>query len=118
MHHEYELNRQLVEQRIRTSLSQLDNSINSIDHTRDAAEASRKNLEVVQDKYSQGLVNVTDLLEAQNQSFQADQNEAVAKYKFLLDLVEFQRSISWFEAFQTEEARQKFLESILTAVEP
>jgi outer membrane protein TolC len=114
---EYELNRQFVEQRIRTSISKLENSFPTIGLSRDAAEASQKNLDVVQDKYSQGLVNVTDLLEAQNQSFQADQNAVVAKYRFLLDLIEFQRSISWFEAAQTEEERQKLIEAILSAVE-
>ena len=77
-----------------------------------AAESAEKNLEVVQDKYAQGLVNVTDLLVAQNETFAALQEVVVANYAFLSDLVNFQRSISWFESEQTHDEKEAFLRRV------
>ena len=88
-------------------------SFPSIRFARTAAEKSRLNLEVVQDKYGQGLVNVTDLLEAQNDTFLSEQNAAAANYGFLLDLVAFQRAISWFAEEKTAAEKEQFLNRIL-----
>ena len=71
---------------------------------------------IVQDKYAQGILNVTDLLEAQNRSFKSDQNAAAAVYAFLIDLVEFQRSISWFEDEKTSQENDELLTKIHEAV--
>jgi outer membrane protein TolC len=100
----------LVERRVRTATEALQSSFPSIRFKNDAAFNSRRNLEVVQERYAQGAVNITDLLEAQNASFQAEQNAAAGVYQFLLDLVEFQRSISWFEFEQTPESRAAFID--------
>ena len=67
---------------------------------------------LVQDKYSQGLVNITDLLSAQNESFVANQAQAATMYTFLLDMVGFQRAISWFEDVKTSEEQEEFLRTI------
>jgi outer membrane protein TolC len=77
-----------------------------------AADSAEKNLTVVQDKYALGLVNVTDLLVAQNQTFKAKQSVVVANYAFLQDLVNFQRSISWFESEKTDEEKETFLRRV------
>jgi len=100
----------LVERRVRTALEAMQSSFPSIRLRNVAAFNSRRNLDVVQERYAQGAVNITDLLEAQNASFQAEQNAAAGVYQFLLDLVEFQRSISWFEFEQTPESRTEFVE--------
>ena len=96
----------LVERQTRTALRQLESSYPAITFNRRQAEAARRNFELVQDKYAQGLVNVTDLLEAQNESFIAAQGAAAAVYAFLLDLVDFQRSVAWFEDDRTPEERE------------
>lgn len=114
---EREYVRQLVEQRVRTSVRRLESSFPSLGLTRQAAESSRLNLEVVQDKYAQGIVNITDLLEAQNQSFTADQNAAAAVYAFLSDLIILQRAVSWFEYDHTAEENQELTRRISEAVQ-
>lgn len=113
---EKELTRQLIEQRVRTTLARLESSFPGIRLSAVAADNAGKNLEVVQDKYAQGIVNVIDLLDAQNQSFTSDQAMAAAVYEFLIDLVAFQRAISWFEDDKSAEERDELVNQISTAV--
>jgi len=106
------LAQEIVEQRARTAIRNIESSFPSINFSLLAAESARKNLDIVQEKYSQGIVNVTDLLEAQNQSFVSDQSAAIALYSYLIDFVQFQRSISWFEDDQPENQKKKFIEDL------
>lgn len=114
---EREYVRQLVEQRARTAIRRLESSFPSLRLTRQAAESSNLNLEVVQDKYAQGIVNITDLLEAQNQNFTAEQNAAAAVYTFLGDLIVLQRAISWFEYDHTTEENQELARRMTEAAQ-
>ena len=107
---------ELIEQNTRTSISNLETSAPSIELSIDSATNSRKNLDVVQEKYLQGIVNVTDLLDAQNQSFTADSNVAIYAYRFLIDLINFQRSISWFDYEKSQEEKDSFIEMIRAVV--
>jgi outer membrane protein TolC len=97
------LARELVERQTRTSLRLMESSFPNIRITRTAEENARKNLEIVREKYSQGIVTITDLLEAQNASFAAEQAATSAVYRFMIDLVAFQRAISFFEDAKTPE---------------
>ena len=106
------LTRQLVERRTRRTIRRLESSYPNIRLTQIQADRARRNLMVVQDKYAHGLVNVTDLLEAQNESFTADQGSAAANYLFLIDLNAFERSIAWFENEQTPEAKAAFVDRL------
>ena len=81
-----------------------------------AAEAARKNLVVVQDKYADGLVNVTDLVSAQVEAFNAESAAAVANYVFLLDLLAYQRALSWFEATKTPDERTELVRQATVAI--
>lgn len=108
---------EIVERRTRTAVRRVENSFPVIRLGEDAAENARKNLVVVQDKYSQGIVNVTDLLEAQNESFIADQNAAISVYSYLKDLVELQRAVSWLEDEKTIEEKDAVIERIQAAVQ-
>jgi len=113
---EERLTKDLVERGTRTALSRLEASFPSIRFSRIAAESARRNLELVQEKYAQGLVNVTDLLQAQTESFGAQQSAAGSVSFFLIDLVNFQRSISWFEYERTPEERDALLQRIQAAI--
>jgi outer membrane protein TolC len=104
-----------VERRVRTAIRLIEASYPSLTFTRVAAENAKKNLDVVQEKYSQGIVNVTDLLSAQNESFVAGQSAVVTTYQFLLDLLEFQRALAWFEVLKTEEEKNELVRRIQTA---
>ncbi len=106
---EHQLVSDLVERRTRTAMRRVESSFPTIKLYNSAAKNAKQNLDLVQDKYAQGIVNVTDLLEAQNQSLSANLNAAAAQYTFLIDLIDFQRAISWFEDEKSEEAKEAFL---------
>jgi outer membrane protein TolC len=117
----YERERQLlsdlVERRTRTSMRRIESSFPTIKLYNNAAKNAERNLVLVQDKYAQGIVNVTDLLEAQNQTLSAKLNAVAAQYNYLIDLVGFQRAISWFEDEKSEEAKDAFLNKVEEALQ-
>jgi outer membrane protein TolC len=115
LQYQQDLTRDRVERRVRTAIRLIEASYPSLTFTRVAAENAKKNLDVVQEKYSQGIVNVTDLLSAQNESFVAGQSAVVTTYQFLLDLLEFQRALAWFEVLKTEEEKNELVRRIQTA---
>jgi outer membrane protein TolC len=88
---------ELVERETRTAMKRVGSSFARIGLSRKAAEVAGKNLELVQEKYAEGVVNVTDLDSAQNQLFVSEQNATASVYEFLLDLVALQRSVARFE---------------------
>ena len=67
------------------------------------------------DQYAEGTVNVTDLLDAQNQKLTADQFVNSAIYEFMGNLIELQRALSWFEDDHTQEEQDAFATWILEA---
>jgi len=107
-----QLARDRVERRTRNALRQIESSFPTIKLRKIAADNARKNLVLVQDKYGEGIINVTDLLEAQNQSLSANLNAVAATYQYLLDLVSYQRAISWFEDEKGEEETEAFLNQV------
>jgi len=114
--HELELARQLVERRTRTSFERMRASFPIIKLNRMAAESAQKNLVVVQDRYTDGLVNVTDLISAQVEAFRATSAAAAANYVFLLDLLAYQRALSWFEATKTPDERTELVRQATVAM--
>ena len=108
---------QLVERRMRTATRQVESSFPSIKFSLMSAEASGETLIIVQDKYAEGLVNVTDLLSAQDAKFTADRLAVVAVYEFLLDIIDLQRALSWFEDDHSAEEQAALGEHIRMAVE-
>ena len=111
------LTNQLIERRTRAAIRRMEASFPNVRLTQIQADRARRNLVVVQDRYTQGLVNVTDLISAQNETFAAEQGAAASNYLFLIDLNAFQRSIAWFEGEQTPEAQAAFVEQLQAALQ-
>jgi outer membrane protein TolC len=111
-----QLAEQLVERRTRIAMRRSENSFPRIKFSRQSSAAARQNLDLVTDQYAEGIVNVTDLLDAQNQSFASEQLTAAATYQFLIDIVELQRALSWFLEDKSREERDRFVERVRTAV--
>ncbi len=88
---------QLTERNIRSVMYALTSSYPNLQLQQTAADFSRRNLEVIRDKYARGAVSILDLLDAQNQSFTANQNATLAVYGYLRDVYDLQRAIAWFE---------------------
>ena len=81
----------------------------SITLYRQAAEAARRNLDLVTDSYVQGIKTIIDLLDAQNQSLSADLDAANAVYNFLIDFMGVQRAIGEFVIFMPEDAKKEWI---------
>lgn len=115
---ELDLTHQLVERRTRTALRRVESSFPRIRFSEQSAEAANASLMIVQDKYAEGIVNITDLLSAQAGKFTADRFVVVSVHEFLLDLIELQRALSWFEAEKTSGERAALAQRVLAAAEP
>jgi outer membrane protein TolC len=85
-----------VEQRVRSAMHLAGASRAGIKLSQDAAEAAKKNMELVTDAYSRGAANILDLLDAQNAALTADLAAANALYDHMLDLMEVERAIGKF----------------------
>ncbi len=114
---ELDLAHELVERRTRTALRRVESSFPRIRFSEQSSEAATANLVIVQDKYAEGIVNITDLLSAQTGKFTSDRLVVVSVHEFLLDLIELQRALSWFEAEQTAGERAALADRVLAAAE-
>ncbi len=101
-----------VAQRILQALNNTRASYPSINLSRDAVDAARRNLQLVTDSYVEGIKSVIDLLDAQNQSLNAELGAANAVYNFLIDLMGVQRSIGIFTVFLPMEEREQWVERV------
>ncbi|MGE3522093.1 MAG: TolC family protein [Candidatus Dadabacteria bacterium] len=110
--YEKESTSEKVEENIRTSLNNAGASYPSIGFALDAADAAKKNLDIVTDAYSRGVASIIDLLDAQNAALSAELNAANAVYNFLIDLMNVQRASGKFDFFTTVEDREEFFRNL------
>jgi len=105
-----------VDQRVRAALETASSSYAAIELTRDAAEASSRNYDLVSDAYASGTVGITTVLDAQSAALSSAEAAANAVHDFLLDLMQVERAMGTFGALQPPEQRQAFLERLRSAI--
>lgn len=88
--------RNQLELRIRSNLELAGASFARVQLSQEAAEAARKNFDIVQDSYSQGQVTITNLIDAQQATVQTDLNAINAVYQYVLDFLAVERSIGFY----------------------
>ncbi len=88
-----------LEQRIRSGLQRIRASQTIIRLSVQGATAAHKNLALVTDAYSRGLVSIIELIDAQNAALVADSVAASSIYDFFIDLMEVQRGVGRFDFF-------------------
>jgi outer membrane protein TolC len=103
---------QQIELRIRLALFDVSATFTAIPLAEQAAASAHKNLELVTDSYSRGVVSVIQLLDAQNAALVAEQFATNAIYDFLLDLMELQRATSDFDFFRSAAGREAWFERL------
>ena len=101
-----------VEERIRLVVFQTGASAPSIRLSREAAEAARKNLELVGDQYSRGAVDIVKVLDSQNAALTANLEAANAIYDFLVDLINIQRATGQFDYFLSKEEQEAWFQRL------
>lgn len=95
-----------IEQGIRANMHLANASFNNIALAQQAAEAAAKNLELITSSYSQGVVSILDLLDAQSAALQSEESAANAVFDFLIDLMRAQRAAGVFDFFLSDQERQ------------
>jgi outer membrane protein TolC len=101
-----------IEQRIRSAVHVAVTSFRSIQLTRAAAEAARKNLDLVTDAYSRGVLSILDLLDAQNATLVAELSASNAVFDFLVDLMEVQRAVGRFDFLLPRDQQTQWLSKL------
>ncbi|MEM9621458.1 MAG: TolC family protein [Pseudomonadota bacterium] len=94
---QHQATRERIEQNIRANLHATQASYANIELSRISAEAARNNLDLVADAYRLGTVSIVDLLDAQNQTLQAELSANNAVHNFLIDVMNMQRATGHFD---------------------
>ena len=104
---QFEIEREAIEERIeqgvRSYMHIAGGSYAGIKLSQTAAGAARKNLELVQDAYSKGIVSIIDLIDAQKAALGADLAATNAVYTFMIDLLNVQRAMGKLYVTATRE---------------
>ena len=95
-----------VEEQIRNQLHAAQAAHGQIDLAASAAEASRKNFELVSDAYARGTVTVIELLDAQDTSLTASAAAAESLHSFLITIMSVQRAIGGYDFLLPAEERK------------
>jgi outer membrane protein TolC len=101
-----------IEQRLRAAMHVAGASYASIELSQAAADAARKNLDLVLDSYSKGLLTVLDLLDAQNSSLVAEEDAANAVHDFLIDLLEVERAAGYVSCIASRAEKDMIIERL------
>jgi outer membrane protein TolC len=110
-----------VEETIRNELYTMQAAYTQIELSASAAEASRKNFELVSDAYARGTVNVIQLLDAQESSLAASAAAAESRYSFLITIMSAQRAIGGYDFLLSPDAREELaaeFRQVLTGTQP
>lgn len=106
----------LIEQQVRSEMENIMASYTNLTLTKEAEEAVVKNFELVQDSYAQGLVTITQLLDAQNAARAALFNSANAIFVFLIDLLNLERPTGNYFMLMTDEQKAEFVDEFMNYV--
>ena len=101
-----------IDRRIRSALHGASASYPNIGLSRDAAEASGKNLELVTDQYVRGLVSIVDLIDAQDSALISEQNAQNAVYDFLVDWMNVGRASGQFDFLMNSVEKQEWFRNL------
>lgn len=105
--------RNLLELQIRSALETAGASFSRVELSENAANAARKNFEIVQDSYAQGLVNITALIDAQNSTLQTELSAVNAVYTFIADFINVERAIGYYYFLATDVERDAFFQRLV-----
>ncbi len=90
-----------IEQEIRNQMHFAQADYARITYTHEAADASRKNFDLVSDAYARGTVSYIELLDAQETSLTASAASSDSLYNFLITIMAVQRAVGRYEFLLT-----------------
>lgn len=99
---------QELELGLRISFETAGASFSAVNLSREASDAAGKNFEIIQDSYSQGLANITTLVDAQNVALQTSLEAENAVYQFMIDILNLERLVGYYYLVASPEERDDF----------
>lgn len=106
--------RNSIEQQVRTQLLASESSYPSMQYAANAAEASRKNLDLVTDAYKRGTVSIIGLVDAQNSALSAEINGVNAVYDFMINYFNLERVVGRFDILSDNRDKEAWYQRIET----
>ncbi|MEM6893627.1 MAG: TolC family protein [Bacteroidota bacterium] len=107
-----------VDSNVRNGVLNLINQVANIELSTVSEETAKEALELTQTSYSEGAVNIVQLLDAQNNYLDAQLARVNAVYNFLINSLQLERSLGYYFLLKSEtenEAfRQRFFEFLNT----
>ena len=103
---------QKLELNTRTSLEDVRASFSSIKLSKTRSEYAAKVLQMVQNAYSQGLISILDLIDAQNAALIANEASANAIFAFLSDFIRVSRAVGTFEFILDQRSNECWYERL------
>lgn len=99
-----------VGEEVRNRLNDLVAAAFDIQFSRQAAEASRENLALVEDAYAKGEVSIVEVMDARDADIQTRESAAQTVYAYLLGQMKLGRAIGLYTTLQDPAERAAFLQ--------
>jgi len=100
-----------IEANVNRAVLDLINQIANIEISKISETAAGESLELTQVSYSNGAVNIVQLLDAQNNYLNSQQANITAVYSYLVSSIQLERFISYYFLMHTSEENQTFMQA-------
>ncbi|MFT6415382.1 MAG: outer membrane protein TolC [Dokdonia sp.] len=100
-----------IDANVNSAVLDLINQIANIEISKLSEAAAKESLELTQVSYSNGAVNIVQLLDAQNNYLSAQQAQITAVYNYLLSSIQLERYMSYYFLLHTPEENRDFIEA-------
>ena len=108
--------RNQLELRVRANLQTASAAYFRVSQYEKALKAANDNFDIIQDSYSQGLVSITNLIDAQNAKVQTQLGAANAGYQFIVDFLEVERSMGFYYHLMSISEKDAFFERLFSTI--
>ncbi len=102
-----------IERNVQDAVLDLINQMTNLELSKVSEQTAVQSLDLTQTAYSNGAVNIVQLLDAQNNLLQAQLARATAVYNYLLTSIIMERSLGYYFLLQTEAEFQAFVQRFL-----
>jgi outer membrane protein len=101
----------VIEANVNSAVLDLINQIANIEISKVSERAAKESLELTQVSYSNGAVNIVQLLDAQNNYLSSQQAQITAVYNYLLSSIQLERYMSYYFLLHTPQENIAFLQA-------
>jgi len=97
-----------IERNVNVSILSVINQLSNLEVSKVAASTAFESLELTQESYARGAVNIIQLIDAQTNYLEARIANATAVYSYMISVLQLERTISYFFLTHSEEENEAF----------